>query len=140
MSPKVRLVAFWVATAIFIAESFTGAGWDLLRIQYVRDTFDHLGLPYYLLTILGVWKLLGAVAIVVPGFPRLKEWAYAGMVLAYSGAAFCHMAVGDGPDAWTMPLFFALLSLVSWALRPPSYRTARSARHHGLRATPPTKV
>jgi len=80
----------------------------------------HLGYPVYLLTILGVWRLLGAIALLVPRFPRLKEWAYAGTFLELTGAAASGAARGDDMGTVIWPLAFAVLALASWALRPPS--------------------
>ena len=120
---RIRLAAYLLATVIVLSESIAGAQWDLSRNDYVRDTFAHLGYPLYLLTILGVWKLLGILAIAVPGFPRLKQWAYAGMFLTYSGAFLSHLAVGDPASAWAGPLGFAAITLVSWALWPWVRRT-----------------
>ena len=78
-----------------------------------------LGYPVYLLTILGVWRLLGAIALLVPRFPRLKEWAYAGAFFVYVGAAASWAARGGGMGYLIGPLAFAVLTLASWALRPP---------------------
>ena len=95
---------------------------DLLRIEYVRVVLAHLGYPMYLLTILGVWRIPGTLALLVPRFARLKEWAYAGAFFNYTSATASHLAIHDGPSHWLLPLIFAALTLVSWALRPPSRR------------------
>src|SRR5262245_40671873 len=116
---KIRTIAYWFFTVIVAWEMVAGSMWDLLQIEYVRGVFDHLGYPHYLLFILGVWKLPCAVAWLVPGFLRLKEWAYAGAFFNYSGAAASHFLVGDGSSAWAGPLVFAVMTLASWALRPP---------------------
>jgi hypothetical protein len=99
-----------------------GGAWDLLRISYVRGVMEHLGYPLYILSIIGVWKIPCAVALLAPRFPRLKEWAYAGAVFNYTGAVASHIAVGDGPGKWVGPLIYAAFTLASWALRPPSRR------------------
>lgn len=70
----------------------------------------------------GVWKLPAAVTLFVPRFPRLKEWAYAGAIFNYTGAAASHLLAGDGPSKWTGPLIFAAITLGSWALRPSERR------------------
>jgi len=101
-----------------------GSMWDLLRIEYVRVVLTHLGYPLYLLFILGVWKLPCAVVLLLPGFPRLKEWAYAGAFFNYSGAVASHAIVGDRVSILMGPLIFAVATLASWALRPPSRRLA----------------
>jgi len=80
----------------------------------------HLRYSVYLLTILGVWRLLGAIALLVPRVPRLKEWAYAGTFFIYVMAAVSWAACGGGQSDIIGPLVFALLTLLSWALRPPS--------------------
>jgi hypothetical protein len=99
-----------------------GSIWDLTRIEFVRGVMTHLGYPLYLLSILGAWKLPCAVVWLVPRFPRLKEWAYAGALFNYSGAAASHLMVGDGPRGWAGPAVFAVLTLASWALRPRARR------------------
>jgi len=89
----------------------------------VVDVVTHLGYPVYVLTILGCWKLLGGVALLVPRFPHLKEWAYAGIFFELTGAAASHAARGDWREL-TAPLILAALTVASWALRPPN-RTLR---------------
>jgi uncharacterized membrane protein YphA (DoxX/SURF4 family) len=84
----------------------------------VHTVFTHLGYPAYLLIILGAWKVAGAVAILIPRFPRLKEWAYAGAFFSYTGALASHLAVGDGIDKWAVLIVFAGLLTLSWGLRP----------------------
>ena len=83
----------------------------------------HEGYPAYLLTLLAVWKVPGVIAILVPGFPRLKEWAYAGFFFDLTGAAVSGFVRGGYPDPGTviwMPIILTLILLASWALRPPS--------------------
>ena len=126
-SVPIRAIAYWTLTLIIGWEMIAGSMWDLLRIEYTRSVLDHLGYPHYLLLILGVWKLPCAIAWFVPGFPRLKEWAYAGAIFNYTGAAASHLLVGDGPNRWAAPLVFALLTLGSWALRPPDRRLPGAA-------------
>jgi uncharacterized membrane protein YphA (DoxX/SURF4 family) len=101
------------------AELLLGGIWDLLRIDLVRGVVNHLGYPTYLLVIMGVWKLPGAVALLVPGLPRIKEWAYAGAVITYASAVASHVAVGDGIGRVVAPSLLLALTFVSWALRPP---------------------
>jgi hypothetical protein len=93
---------------------------DLARAQVdepVRLRGHYLA---YLLTILGVWKVAGTVAILAPGFPRLKEWAYAGIFFDLTGAAASHAASGDVVWHIVAPSILAVLTVASWALRPPS--------------------
>jgi putative NADH-flavin reductase len=121
---RIRTIAYWTFTLMIAAEMVAGSMWDLLEIEYVRAVMTHLGYPLYLLLVLGAWKLPCAVALLVPRFPRLKEWAYAGAFFNYSGAVLSHLSVGDGADRWAAPLVFAGVTLASWALRPPERRLA----------------
>src|SRR5213592_5233725 len=74
----------------------------------------HLGFPIYFLTILGVWKILGVVAVLIPKFPLLKEWAYAGIFFVMSGAIFSHIAIGDPISALFPSLLLIILTVASW--------------------------
>lgn len=85
---------------------------DVLRAPPVVQTITALGYPAYVATLLGVWKLLGAAAIAAPGLPRLKEWAYAGFAINLASALIAHLAVGDGPEAWS----FAAATGALWGL------------------------
>jgi len=126
-----RAIAYWVFT-IFIAWEMTlGAYWDLFQMPYVRNVFTHLHLPSYFLIIMGIWKLPCAVVLLIPGVPRMKEWAYAGAFFTYSGAAVLHLSVGDSVGGWAGPVLYALFTVASWLLRPSSRRlmaTAASVR------------
>jgi uncharacterized membrane protein YphA (DoxX/SURF4 family) len=120
----IRSVGYWTCTAIIGWEMVAGSMWDLLRIDYTRSVLTHLGYPHYLLLILGAWKLPCAVALFIPRFARLKEWAYAGAIFNYTGAGASHVLVGDGPGLWVAPLVLAAITLVSWVLRPADRRLA----------------
>jgi len=91
---------------------------DVLRLPPYTGIMAHLGYPAYFALILGTWKILGAVAVLAPGVPRLKEWAYAGMFFNLTGAVASHLSVGDGADALVAPTVFTALLVTSWALRP----------------------
>jgi hypothetical protein len=82
------------------------------------------------MTILGIWKLLGGATLLWPGLPRLKEWAYAGILFDLTGATISHLAMGDGVRHAVTPLVIAALALASWALRPPG-RTLAPAGARG---------
>lgn len=104
-------------------EMVLGGIWDVLRVPHVREVVDKLGYPEYFLVILGVWKLLGAVALVIPRFPRLKEWTYAGAIFNFTGAIASHLAARDievGPLIYLSVM--TGVTFASWALRPPSRR------------------
>jgi hypothetical protein len=94
---------------------------QLARVPGVVDGFVRvLGYPPYFVTILGFWKTAGAIAILVPRFPRLKEWAYAGIFFDLTGASASSAAVGGGAFHILAPLVVAALAVTSWALRPES--------------------
>ena len=117
------IIAYWVTTALVVFELVLGGTWDILRVPQVRGLIEHLGYPLYFLIILGTWKLLGAVALVIPRFPRLKEWAYAGVIFDLTGAVASLLASGF-TDAGTLgyPIIMTGVTVASWALRPPSRR------------------
>ena len=98
----------------------------------------HLGYPVYFLTILGVWKLLGVVAILIPKFPLVKEWAYAGFFFAMSGAIFSHVATGD-PLTENLPaLLLLILTVTSWYFRPADRKIISANQYsHGKEFGPP---
>jgi len=120
---RYRVIGYWVTTALVVFELALGGVWDILRVPQVRDLIERLGYPQYFLVILGIWKLLGAVALVIPRFPRLKEWAYAGVVFDLTGAVASLLASGV-VDAGTLayPIIMTGAAVTSWALRPPSRR------------------
>lgn len=95
---KAGIIGYWIPTGLLIFELLYGALWDfnLLNNGYVYDTLLHLGYPVYLAAILGVSKILAAIAILIPGFEILKEWAYAGIAILFGGAFVSHIASGDG--------------------------------------------
>ena len=114
-----RAIAYWIATAMLAFELIVGGAWDVLRVPHVREVFVRLGYPEYFLVILGVWKLLGAVALLIPRFPRLKERAYAGVVFNITGALLSHIASRDiepGPMAYLVVMLG--VTAASWSLRP----------------------
>ena len=82
------------------------------------DLFNRLGYPIYFLTILSIWKILGVVAVLIPRFPLLKEWAYAGFFFAMSGAVFSHLASGSGAMDYFGPVLLIVLTVTSWYFRP----------------------
>ena len=116
---KTRIIAYWVTTGIIALETAVGAVWDIMQIPYVTAMMTQLGYPAYFLTILGVWKVFAVVALLAPGFPRIKEWTYAGLFFVYTGAAASSLAMGYNEHA-IGPLVFAAITIASWALRPES--------------------
>jgi uncharacterized membrane protein YphA (DoxX/SURF4 family) len=115
-----RRVLYWVATAI-AALAFVVPGLaNLAHAAHITQDMAHLGYPPYLPTLLGAWKVLGAAVILSPRFPRLKEWAYAGMMFDLTGAAFSRAASSDAAVTIVVPLLIAAVVLTSWRLRPSS--------------------
>jgi uncharacterized membrane protein YphA (DoxX/SURF4 family) len=133
-----RIIAYWVTTVIIGTEFAVGGVMDLLRLPPFFALLKHLGYPGYFSVILGVWKVLGTVAVLAPRLPRLKEWAYAGMFFNMTGAAASHLAVGDPPVTLVAPTIFTSLVAASWALRPLDRRidlagsAASSSRNHTI--------
>jgi hypothetical protein len=120
-----RSAGYWLATVLVAGELGLGGLWDIARIPTVRGLVTHLGYPSYFLVLLGTWKVLGAVALLVPRRPLLKEWAYAGAFFTYSGAIVSHLSTGyDLGELWLLAVLTAL-TVLSWALRPQSRRTSR---------------
>jgi uncharacterized membrane protein YphA (DoxX/SURF4 family) len=114
-----KAVLFWVATAIVAFVLLSGGVADVVGRPETVAGMVALGYPLYFVTILGVWKVLGGIAILAPRFPRLKEWAYAGAFFDLTGAVASQAAMKDDLAHLLWPGFFALCVLVSWALRPP---------------------
>jgi uncharacterized membrane protein YphA (DoxX/SURF4 family) len=137
---RTKAICYWVATTLLVFAVFTGGIGELGRTWGTLETVTILGYPPYILTILGAWKILGSIALVAPRFPRLKEWAYAGIFFGMTGAAVSHAIKGDfGPFAYHLvaTLSLAVLALVSWALRPQS-RTLGTLFPDKMHASTPT--
>src|SRR3954464_11482886 len=120
-----KTLAYWVATTLIALETFVGGitdlahgGTMLVAGPSVVRIVTNLGYPAYILKILGVWKLPGAAVIVVPGLPRLKEWAYAGVFFELTGAAASFVLHGEITSDLVSPVILAALTMISWALRP----------------------
>lgn len=119
---KRNKIIFWVST-IWLALGMVSTGLvQLLKVQDEVDNFTHLGYPVYLLTILGVWKILGVIAVLVPKFPFVKEWAYAGFFFVMTGAVFSHIVSGNGAAEIFGPALLLILTVVSWYFRPADRR------------------
>lgn len=122
---KRNKIIYWIAT-LWLALGMVATGLvQLLKVQAEGAVappgvygITQLGYPIYFLTILGVWKLLGVVAVLIPKFPLLKEWAYAGFFFVMSGALFSHIAMGDPVVELFPGLLLLVLTVVSWYFRP----------------------
>lgn len=111
-------IIYWVAT-IWLALGMLSTGIvQLIKMQEEVDVITNLGYPIYILTMLGVWKILGVVAVLIPKFPLVKEWAYAGFFFIMTGAILSHLVVGDGAKELFGPTLLLILTVVSWYFRP----------------------
>ena len=117
-----RLIGYWLATALFCLAMTAGGTMNLLRVEPQQAAIANLGYPMYLMTILGVAKILGVIALLAPRLPLLKEWAYAGFTFDMLGAAASHSFVGDSPAEIVTPLVVLAIAIASYCLRPPSRR------------------
>jgi uncharacterized membrane protein YphA (DoxX/SURF4 family) len=117
---KIKIVAYWVTTIFGPASFIMGGFLFSTRNAQITATLSHLGYPIYFASILGAWKVLGAIAVVIPRLPRLKEWAYAGFFFDLTSAAASRFFVGDGVTDILAPIGFLALVIASWALRPES--------------------
>jgi uncharacterized membrane protein YphA (DoxX/SURF4 family) len=114
---KVQKIIFWITTIVIsIAFLVTGIG-NLVPFKHIAQDMAHLGYPPYFLKILGTWKIIAAVIILIPNIPRVKEWAYAGMILDLTGAAFSRFAMADQLSLVLTPLCIAVLVTVNYILR-----------------------
>ena len=130
----VRNIAFWTTTILGPTSFVIGGVLNLSQSQQVAETMRHLGYPLYFASILGFWKLAGAIAITVPGLPRLKEWAYAGFFFNLTAAAASQAAVGGSAVDVIAPLVFLALVMASWALRPPSRKLGSPVERRAVAA------
>ena len=122
---KRNKIIYWIAT-IWLSLGMLATG--ILQLSKAKaegaiappgvDGIVHLGYPVYLLTIIGVWKILGVIALLTPKFPLVKEWAYAGFFFIMSGALFSHIAVDDAAVELIPSLLLLTLTVVSWYFRP----------------------
>jgi uncharacterized membrane protein YphA (DoxX/SURF4 family) len=117
MTKRNRII-YWIAT-LWLALGMTSTGIvQFIKMKEEVDLFNRLGYPLYFLTILGIWKVLGVIAVLIPKFPLLKEWAYAGFFFAMSGAVFSHLASGSGAMDYFGPVLLLVLTVTSWYFRP----------------------
>jgi len=115
---KRNKIIYWIST-VWLALGMLSTGLvQLFKMEAEVTKITQLGYADYILTILGVWKILGVVAILVPKFPLLKEWAYAGFFFAMSGAVFSHIANRDDAKEFFGPVLLLILTIASWYFRP----------------------
>ena len=111
-------IIYWVAT-LWLSLGMVSTGMvQLIKMQEEVDNFASLGYPGYLMTIIGSWKMLGVVTILIPKAPLLKEWAYAGFFFAMIGAVISHLISGHGAKEIFGPMLLLILTVTSWYFRP----------------------
>ena len=114
-------IIYWIATAWLALGMLSTGIVQLFKAKQGQGGVDmiiHLGYPVYLLTLLAAWKILGVIALLIPKFPLLKEWAYAGFFFVMSGAVFSHIAIGDPANELFPSLLLLILTVLSWYFRP----------------------
>jgi hypothetical protein len=131
----VKRVAYWISTGLVVFFIGSGGLAYALQVPDVIEGVVALGFPAHFAVLLGVWKVLGSIAILVPGFRLLKEWAYAGIMFELTGAAAASFAIGGEWWHVAAPLSIAVLLAASWALRPES-RLLPGAAIRGLGMRP----
>ena len=110
---KVNRILYWAATIFLSFGMLAGGIQQLLQIGGYVEIFNQLGYPLYLMSILGFWKILGVIAILVPKFPLIKEWAYAGFFFAMSGAAASHISTNQSFNEVIPSLVLLTMTVVS---------------------------
>lgn len=115
---KRNKIIYWTFTILLALGMLSNGLAQTFHAKGFADIIVHLGYPLYFLYILGVWKILGVIAILIPKFSLLKEWAYAGFFFAMSGAVFSHIASGDSMNEVSPSLVLLILIVVSWYFRP----------------------
>jgi len=123
-SKKPRFIGYWITTILLCFGMFSGAIAQLVHFRPNVEGMQRLGYPLYMLSIIAPWKLLGVVALLMPGATVVKEWAYAGFFFLLTGAVLSHIAAGDRFLQYLGPLTFLILTVISWFLRPASRRLA----------------
>jgi hypothetical protein len=123
-------IIYWIST-LWLALGMLSTGMvQLFKVKAEVDFTAHLGYPLYFLTILGSWKILGVIAVLLPKFPLLKEWAYAGFFFAMTGAIFSHIASGDPVKDIAPSLLLLVLTIVSWYFRPADRKIITAAANY----------
>lgn len=122
MDSKPVTALYWILTILFCLALGVGGVFDALLVEDAVKIVSGLGYPNYFLRMLGVWKILGVLALLAPGVPRLKEWAYAGFAFDLIAASVSHASVGDATKDVVFPLILLGLGALSYALRPEDRR------------------
>lgn len=127
---KRNKIIYWIATVWLCLGMSVSGIMQLLRIKEEADMMEHLHYPVYFLTILGAWKILGVITVLLPKFALVKEWAYAGFFFTATGALFSHVGAGDEAKEFIGPALLTVLTIVSWYFRPESRKLFRPINHN----------
>jgi uncharacterized membrane protein len=111
-------IIYWVSTTLLCFGMLVSGISQILHVKEMNELIMHVGYPLYFMYIIGVWKILGVVAILIPKFTLVKEWAYAGFFFLMTGALISHIAMGDAAKAIFGPLFQTVFIVLSWYFRP----------------------
>ncbi|MBT1689208.1 DoxX family protein [Dawidia soli] len=125
-SEKLHKVTYWTVTLLLCTGMFAGGVAQAVHAPWNAQGFIHLGYPLYVMTLIGLWKIAGVVVLLAPGWPLVKEWAYAGFFFVMTGAVVSHLASGDGISGVVWQTIFVILIILSWYLRPASRRLKRT--------------
>ncbi|MDQ0064662.1 DoxX family protein [Chryseobacterium lathyri] len=123
-SQKRKKIIYWIFTIWMALGMVSTAIVQLMKNEDELKNFTNLGYPAYLMMIIGVWKILGVIAILIPKRPLLKEWAYAGFFFVMSGALISHIIVGDTFGRTFPALLLLILVIISWYFRPADRKIA----------------
>jgi hypothetical protein len=121
-SKSEKHTAYWITTGLLALGMFAGGFAQFIHAKFNTDGFIHLGYPLYTMYIIGLWKMIGAPVLLIPGYRLLKEWAYAGFFFLLTGGVMSHIFSGDGVLQTSGSFTFAVLTVVSWYLRPANRR------------------
>jgi DoxX-like family len=119
---KRKMISYWIITIVLSICIFMGGLAQALLLKDVKEGFKPLGYPDYFISLIGIWKMLGVIAILVPKFGLLKEWTYAGLFFLLTGAVVSHIASNDVKPQIIAPIFLLILAISSWYLRPAGRR------------------
>ena len=115
---KRKLISYWVITAILSFFIFSGGLMQAMLVKGVVQGFKPLGYPAYFISLIGIWKVLALIAILIPKFKLLKEWAYAGLFFTMTGAVISHIASNNISVQIIAPIVLVIFTVLSWYLRP----------------------
>lgn len=127
-SQKINKIIYWIFTLWMSLGMVSTAIVQLMKNKDELANFTNLGYPSYLMTIIGIWKILGVIAILIPKFPLLKEWAYAGFFFVMSGAVISHIIVNDSFSNTFPAVLLLVLVIISWYFRPANRKITVSDR------------